>query len=61
MYLQKMICLTIPKLREFNSILLQNIVPNGKVLSKWQHSVDKTVLGVENWKQPNICYMNVIE
>ena len=40
-YSQKLTGLRIPKLAEFNFKLLQNIVPNGNVICKWQKDISK--------------------
>ena len=38
-YTQKLIEIKLPKLYEFNFKMLHNIVPNGKILSKWKQNV----------------------
>lgn len=38
-YTQKLIVIKIPKLCEFNFKLVHNIVPNGKILSKWKEGI----------------------
>ena len=40
-YKQKITCIKIPKLAEFNYKMLQNIVPCGKIVSKWQKGVNE--------------------
>ena len=47
-YNQKICTLKIAKMKELNFKILHNIVPCGKVLSKWRKDKDKNVKYVEN-------------
>ena len=40
-YNQKIVKLKVAKISEFNYKILQNILPNGRILSKWNHNVSE--------------------